>query len=292
MKKFLVVPVLLICAGALYAGGQNSTEAIIKTILEGGAAESKQPPAEKKPGMDKNAAVTPDKPLQAVKKEKPAETPQVPPPDEALLKTGIQLFNADMQAAALAKFGELKTKYPQSPFRDSAAVWTGTIYFNENKLQDALREFSSVPEGSGEYPSSLYHMAMTNQKAGNLPGAIEYYYRVSSMFPDNDLADDSLLSLGYIYLNQKKGGQALETAVKIIRYYPDRDSVDDAYYLIGKVYEKDPTLKDFETARKIYKVFLRKSDEEKIPVFMNSPLKKRVERDLRYIEATYFKMEN
>ncbi len=287
MKK--TTALLLACAFALLwaapgAAAGEQTEAIIKSIIEGKsavapAAEKKAPPTEKK-----------DPVTATVKKEK-SESPQAAPPDELLLKTGIQLYGAGMTEAALARFRELKTKYPQSQFKDSASVWSGRIYYNANKLPEAVKEFTSVGEESGEYPAAVYHLAETHYRAGNTAAAIEYFYKVASQFPEHERADDAQLFCATIFLNEMKGAQALDAAVKIIRFYPDRETVDDAYYLIGKVYERDPTLRDMEIARRVYKSFLKKANEEKAAPFANSPLKIRVERDLRSIEATYFKME-
>ena len=287
MKK--TTALLLACAFALLwaapgAAAGEQTEAIIKSIIEGKSAEA--PAAEKKaPPTEKKAPVN-----ATVKKEK-SESPQAPPPDELLLKTGIQLYGAGMTEAALARFRELKTKYPQSQFKDSASVWSGRIYYNANKLPEAVKEFTSVGEESGEYPAAVYHLAETHYRAGNTAAAIEHFYKVASQFPEHERADDAQLFCATIFLNEMKGAQALDAAVKIIRFYPDRETVDDAYYLIGKVYERDPTLRDMEIARRVYKSFLKKANEEKTAPFANSPLKVRVERDLRAIEATYFKME-
>ncbi len=288
MKHLTLVPaVILLSCACLMAQGPQQTEAIIRSILEG------EIPAGKKETAPKATVPAAQKPVQAPQKgEKPDRGTQAPGPDEVLLKTGIQLYNATMNQAALAKFNELKSKYPESPFRDSAAIWAGKIHFGANRPAEAVREYASIAEDSGEYPMALYSIGEAHYKSGNLPGAIESFYRVSSQFPDHERSDDALLFLGNIYLNGGKGTQALETTINIIRYYPDRETVDDAYYLMAKVFEKDRTLRDMETARRVYRAFLKRAADEGSPHFRNSPLKARVERDLRYIESTYFKMGN
>jgi TolA-binding protein len=288
MKSIIaaVITLALIAAPAALCA-DDRTEEIIKTLLDEGTPQT---PANR--DAVKDATPPREKTATPVKKEKPIGKPQAPPPDEVLLKTGIQLYNTGLMDAALVKFTELKTKYPQSPFRDSAAIWSGKIHFSENRPAEAIREFSSIGEDSGEYPVALYCTGEALYKQGMLPGAIESFFKTASQYPEHERADDALLFLGNIYLNAKKGNQAIDNALKIIKYYPERETVDDAYYLLAKVFEKDDTLRDFETARKIYRIFLRKADEEKLPPFYGSPLRARVERDLHYIEKTYFKMEN
>ncbi|HSV95771.1 MAG TPA: tetratricopeptide repeat protein [Spirochaetota bacterium] len=286
MKRLPLIPVIILLSFTyLMARDTQQTEAIIRSILEGEA------PAEKKPAAPKTPVPAEKKPGEPVQKdEKPGKG--APGPDEVLLKTGIQLYNATMNQAALAKFNELKSKYPESPFRDSASIWAGKIHFSANRPAEAVREYASIAEDSGEYPMALYSTGEAHYMGGNIPGAIESFFRVSSQFPDHERSDDALLFLGNIYLNGGKGTQALETAINIIRYYPDRETVDDAYYLMAKVFEKDRTLKDMETARRVYRAFLKRANDEGSPHFRNSPLKARVERDLRYIESTYFKTGN
>lgn len=291
MKKtalaFCAIPLLYVC---LFAQTPQQTDAIIKSIIEGGS-KTDQPAAEngKTPNIKDDAAV-PGKPAKT-EKQKPQQMPQAPQPDELLLKTGIQLFTAGLPEAALVKFNELKSKYPESPFRDSAAVWTGKIYVNSGKTGDAIHEFASIREESGEYPSALYFAGEAQYKSGNTAAAIENFFKMSSQFPEHEKADDALIFLGNIFLNERRGSQALDMCIRVINYYSDRETVDDAYFLMGRVYEKDPVLKDLETARKIFRVFMKKADEENHPAFQNSPLKKRVEKELRAIDATYFKME-
>lgn len=284
--------ILLLCS-YISAYGAGNTEAIIKSIIEGNNPEAKAPVVENDkatngknlPGKEQTKPLT-------EKKEKAETAPKAGSADEVLLKTGIRLYDANLTNAALAKFNELRTRFPQSPFRDQAGIFIGKIYFEQNKLEEAQREFSLIKEDSGEYPAALYSIGETHYKSGNMSGAIESFYKVTSQFPEHERADKALLFLGKIYLNEKRGNEALDAVVKIIRYYPGRETIDDAYYLLGKIYEKDPTLKDIEIARKIYRLFLKKANEEKLPRFKDSPLIKRVEKDLLYIESTYFKMEN
>lgn len=215
--------------------------------------------------------------------------PRVTNDEQILLKTGIEFFNNSLYDHSLKKFQDLSTKYPQGTFKDSARFWMGKVYLKQYKYDDAIREFSSVTAESGDFPASLYYTGESYLMKGNQISAIEFYQRVQAQFPANELADKALLNVGRLYLGQQKGSQALDSAVKIIKYYKDRDTVDDAYYLMGKVYEKDPRLKDIETARKIYRQFIKKGESD--PRFGSSPLKKRVQEDLQRIDKMYFRLE-
>lgn len=243
--------------------------------------ESKEQPLPVE-GEQKPAPPSPD----GASKEGP---PKVSGEEEVLLKTGIDFYNNGLYDPALRNFQEMVTRFPQGAFRESARFWMGRIHMKAYRYDDAIREFSAVTPESGDYPASLYHVAESYQMKGDRVASIENYQRVYARFPDHELADRALLAMGKLYLAGRNGAQALDSAVKLIRNYKDRDTVDDAYYLIGKVYEGDPLFKDIETARRVYRRFLEKGKADRR--FGASPLKKRVEDDLRRIEKVYFKME-
>ena len=211
-----------------------------------------------------------------------------PSPDEALLKNGIQLFEASLYESSKKSFDELIAKYPDSPFRDNASVWLAKISLKLNKLKEADDILDSIGQESGEYPSALFLQADIRMRQGNSAGTIEYFFRVNSLFPDHELADDTLISIGNLYLKDNKGSQALESAIRIIKNYKDRETVDDAYFLIAQIFEKDALLKDFSIARKIYQIFLKKAGTDNVAAFRNSPLIEKVELNLKNIEAKYY----
>lgn len=307
--------ILLVLLCAIPAAGKGSpvsiaakdfsqTEDVINNILK---EEPKEKPADAKKAEagepsdagKKEAAtpaeekkVLPDAGQQKEKKGAAAKeqtAPRITTEEQALYKTGVDFYNTGLYDHSLKKFQDLSTKFPQGTYKDSTRFWMGRIYIKQYKYDDAIREFSAVTAESGDYPASLYYTGEGLLMKGNQISAIEYFLRVQAQFPAHELADKALLSAGRLYLSQQKGGQALDSAVKIIKYYKDRDTVDDAYYLMGKVYEKDPKLKDIETARTVYRQFLKKGDSD--PRFGKSPLRKRVQEDLQRIDTMYFKME-
>jgi TolA-binding protein len=272
-----------------FAKDPTQTEAIIKDILGDGSSqknESVRPASE--PDAD-NTAVPKKKDL--VKDQRKDQTkPVISTEEEAMLKTGTQFYNNGIYVNALKVFGDFLGKYPQGVLRDSARVWSGKTFLRLYKYEDALKEFSQIPAESGEYPAALYYSGECNMIKGESMAALEFYQQLFSRFPVHELADDSLLAAAKIYLSIKKGGQALDSIVNMIKYFKDRETIDDAYFILAKTFETDPTLKDFETARRIYRLFIKKaeSNEEQ---FARSPLLSRVKRDLDRLQRIHFKME-
>jgi TolA-binding protein len=292
------------CGAMLFAKDAPKTEEIINNILNKSSddkpAEAKQTEPTDAAGLNKKESApqagekktTPGAIPAGNKKDAPAKqesAPRVTNEEQVLFKTGVDFYNNGMYEPSLKMFRDLGVKFPQGMLKDSAHFWMGKVYLKEYRYDDAIKELSSVSAESGDYPASIYYTGESYQMKGDQVTSIEYYQRVQAQFPAHELADKALLNIGWLYLNQQKGTQALDSAVKILKYYKDRGTVGDAYYLMGKVYERDPRLKDIETARKIYRLFLKKcaTDER----FGESPLKKRVQEDLQRLDTLYFNME-
>ncbi|MBN1531847.1 MAG: hypothetical protein JXA20_04230 [Spirochaetes bacterium] len=294
----------------LHSRDFKETEQIINTILSEGNGDSrkdgaqktdtprnedapqKEPLPQKEQVQEMESGIPGETETQAKdkKEKKQKETLGMSQSDEILLKTGIQFYSSGLYPFSLKQFSELISKYPQSQFRDSAAMYSGKIYFKQHQYDKALEQYATVQDKSGEYPNALFYTAETHSVMGDPLQSIEFYTKVSSLFPDHELADDALLKVGRLYLNQQKGLQALDTTLTLIKYYSARETVDDAYYLLGNIFMKDPALKDFEKARSIYKSFMKKAAGGE-PHFSKSPLRFRVQSELSRIEKSYYKLE-
>ena len=121
-----------------------------------------------------------------------------------------------------------------------------------------MKEFSQIQPASGEYIHALYQTAESYMLKREYVAAIDYYSRTYQQNPTGELADKALLNMARLYLNIQKGTQALDALITLIKQFRERETVCEAYYTLAKIYEKDPLLKDFETARAIYKIFLKK----------------------------------
>jgi len=213
-----------------------------------------------------------------------------PGADAVMLKTGIEFFNSGHLASSLKSFDDLLSKYPQSPYADSSRIWKGKIFIKQYQYDKAIQEFSTIKDDSGEYPAALFNTAECLMAKGQLEPALENYQKISLLFPEHELADNALLQTGRLFMSAKNGNQAMSALIRIIQEYRDRETIDDAYYFLAKLYEGDPVLRDVETARKLYKLFLVKCDRGE-EHFKNSPLKERVQNDLKHLEKVYFKLE-
>ncbi|HPS58987.1 MAG TPA: tetratricopeptide repeat protein [Spirochaetota bacterium] len=291
MKRSLLTLLIIISSLSVQSKDFNKTEEMIDTILSeesGSAVKQEKEQTEQQAGDE--AAVTVEDETGAKDDAASSGKNTMSGKDESIYKTAIQLYNTGYYDHSLAKFNEIISNHGDSKFLDNAHVWAGRIYIKKYKYDDAIKEFDSVRDISGEYPASLFYKAEAYRFKGDNISSIEFYQKYASEYPGNPLAPYSILNAGKLYLSNKQGTQSLEAAIKLIKNYPDSDTIDDAYYLIAKIYEKDPVLKDVESARKYYKIFLKKAaNNEKY--FSDSPLLPAVKRDMEHLEKTHFKME-
>ena len=290
MKKIILI--LLLISSIAYSKDYQKTKEIINSILaeesdEAGANKTIEQPIEK--AEDDTSKDNKEK--SKANQDTPKKNTAMSGKDEVLLKTGIQFYESGLFDHSLTRFEDLIKNYPSSPFVNNARMWAGRIYLKKYKYDEAIKQFDEIKEQSGEYPASLYYKAEVYKYKNDIISSIDYYQKLSSSYPEHELADNAIINSGKLYLNSGKGYPALESAIRIIRYYKDRDTIDDAYYLIAKVYEKDPALKDMEISRKLYKIFIKKAAQNQ-KHFSDSPLLETVKKDLQFIEKTYFKFEN
>ncbi len=295
MKKFLTFILIVAGTGIIYAKDYHKTREMIDTILteESDAAEAELKEKEKQQ-LQQEGDKTGENTENGQEKKDDAGTMndknKMSGKDASVYKSALQLYENGFYDAALVKFNDIIKNYPDSKFIDFSRICAGRIYIKQYKYDEAIKEFDSIKETSGEYPSSLYYKAEAFRYKGDKVSSIEFYQKFASEYPQDKLAPNSILNAGKLYMNNKQGAQALEAAIKLIKEYPDRDTIDDAYYLIAKIYEKDPALKDVETARKYYKLFLKKAaNNEKY--FFDSPLLPAIKRDLEHLEKTHFRSE-
>ncbi|MBN2403634.1 MAG: tetratricopeptide repeat protein [Spirochaetes bacterium] len=284
MKKIFAITILVLSAIQSGAMESRELEEIIRNIVDSNVYldMTKSTPSAQI-GSDLSAGI------EAAEKGKDTKNIfSFPSADEALLKSGIQLFEASLYTNSRQKLEELKSKYPDSPYRDIASIWLSRIFIELNNLNEAIDMLKSVSQESGEYPSALFITGEIYLKKGDDLRAIEYFYNVASLFHEHELADDSLVAISKLYIKNNKGNQALEAVIKLIKNYEKRETIDDAYFLMAQVFEKDAMLKDFGIAQKIYKIFIKKSEVEKAPFFYNSPLLSRAKKNLYTIESTYY----
>jgi len=259
----------------------KETEDIIKSILQ-------QSPSKEKKSSPSPSEKTSDDTASSDRED--ATKGSSVSVDEVMLKNGIDLFNSGLFEHSRKAFDDLISKSPSSPFVDTARIWRSRIVLKKNNYRNVLKDLEQIKDTSGEYPAAQFLAARCQLALGKKIEALKTYRAIAFRFPGHELADNALLQTGRLYLATGRGDRAIEAFIKMVKSYRERETIDDAFFYLGQTFEKDPEMRDIETARKIYRIFLDKSEKGELH-FKNSPLKARVRNDLRHLERIHFRME-
>lgn len=126
-------------------------------------------------------------------------------PDYALFQKAISLGVTGKQQAKIDQLKVLIERYPLSPYVDDAWYEMGRSYVMENQLTEAVRCFKTVRDNfprSQFAKKSMLQLGLVNYNIGDLNESMVYYKRVVNEFPGTPEAEDALLGIRNIYLDQ------------------------------------------------------------------------------------------
>lgn len=280
----LIFLIVVFCCGKIEARDINRAEQIINSIL----SEDTSPDTEK----DKSpySGPQPEKNRIETDGEEPPAGFARTPEEIRLLKDATDLYNSGLLEEALLTAGKIIDEHPRSGITDSAGIMAGKIHIERMEYDEALAKLNRIPERSGEYSAALFYSARATALKGDKIASISLYRKAASVNPGGEKAPGAILQAAKLQMETGQGEAAVETTVRLIRNYTDRETVDDAYFLLAKIYETDKQVRDLETARSLYRLFIRKVEAGE-PYFKDSPLKGRAEDNLRHIEKHHFRLD-
>lgn len=135
--------------------------------------------------------------------------------DESNIDTYLTLSDVWRDLGDYAR--AVRTLHESIPFSDkserlSALYRIGYIYMEQNNYHTASTYFKHVVTDDPSDAESWYHLGLCNQHLGNLDDAIECYYRVIDLYPDNDQPWLTLIDLYIEKENYPKAVALLESA--------------------------------------------------------------------------------
>lgn len=108
------------------------------------------------------------------------------------------------------------------------------------------------PQIPDEDEEEIFQKAQTLFGEGKYQETVEKYKKLINEYPDSNLIDDALFSLGFCYKNLNDSGQALVSFERVIFDYPDSKHVPTALFEAANIYlEKNNSEKAQEYLTKI-----------------------------------------
>ncbi len=167
--------------------------------------------------------------------------PNSPNRPDALLRSGVALFNLGRRGDAAVMLEKMVRDYPADIRTSEALYWAGKSY---SKLGDGERAIKTLAKLLDRFPDSeyaddaLFLTANIYREAGDMKKALQYYGRLAQDYPESKYADSALWWRAWSYYtagDYKRTEQALQD---LINRYPRSFLVNQARYWQGRAMEK------------------------------------------------------
>ncbi len=157
-------------------------------------------------------------------------------------------------STALAQYQKVYKRYSNSIFAPEAYYQIGKIREQKHQYKAAFKAFDTIINKYPQYPgftkvlheqfelASLLKSGSRPYYFGVIPGfkdrnaAIEFYEKIITKAPYNELAPLALLNIAELSLRDKKHVDAIEALDRLIDNYPDSEYTPTAYLKIAKIY--------------------------------------------------------
>jgi tetratricopeptide (TPR) repeat protein len=184
----------------------------------------------------------------------------------------VYVLNNDPWEASLV-LGQVEKALPNDPLAQEAKFKNAKLSFYNGNFKWAKAQLDVLKASTSQLIANdaldLSLLIQDNTQKDTLGTALKIYARaeflraqnhytkaivvldsVAMMFPDNELADDILLSKARIYAAQSQTNEAALAYETIINQYAQSIWADDALYSLGMIYEN--TLEDKDKAMSYY----------------------------------------
>ncbi len=122
---------------------------------------------------------------------KPAPPPARPASAKSLYDLAHKLRKKGSLKAALARFEEVRKKYPKSRLAASAQYWIGNIYYSQKRFEEAILAFNQVIKRypkSGKAPAALLKQGLAFRALGDKRTAKIVLRRLVKSYPRSSQA--------------------------------------------------------------------------------------------------------
>ena len=143
---------------------------------------------------------------------------------------GLLLSNSGKPNEAIRCFAKA---LEANPSLYTAHFNMGQAFRELNKTSDAAKQFKLALQINPSYVAAHNYLGTTLFKTGELAEAALHFSEALKLNPDSDYARDSLLTIAFVYANQKKYDKSIDVFKKILAAQPQEGVY---YYNIGCLY--------------------------------------------------------
>ncbi len=151
-------------------------------------------------------------------------------PDDFAL-AGVK--NLDLLDIGKENFGKSVPQLSDAEHYRRALIYQFNRNFSLARLH--FQAIAENPEKSGFLANSLYQIGRGFSQDGNFSKAADWFERVQTEFPNDDIARDALSQTASTYARLNKPNEAISRYQKVIEKYPDSNNPERAYLNIVDV---------------------------------------------------------
>jgi TolA-binding protein len=177
---------------------------------------------------------------------------------------GQALYRGGRAEEAIARFHELRDKFPQSDFAPRAYYLIGWIYFQRNEYARAIEQYRNtitLYPGGQIAPVAYYSIGDAYYNLGRYDSAIVNYERLLNLFPRSPHVFDALNGIQYSYIAMDQPERAIEKLDRFLSDNPSAEFADQLSYKRGEIYYSSRL---YEKAKTSYKSFLNNYRNSKL----------------------------
>ncbi|MEK9149102.1 MAG: tetratricopeptide repeat protein, partial [Candidatus Desantisbacteria bacterium] len=201
---------------------------------------------------------------------------------------------------ALNELGQILTEEPETKIKDKILFTMAQILFKMEKYAEAVSTLKTLltetPKSSLIYEANLIIAdSLFSQK--NFLDARLQYLKVLHRLSNEEILDDpypelpptlrkkeellaeTQLGIGNTYKRLEEYQKAIVEYQKVLDLYPRTASADDACFYLADIYDREPLIRDFEKAVKIYRLLME--------VYPDSIWFDRAKERKKYLEENY-----
>ncbi|MBU1262118.1 tetratricopeptide repeat protein [bacterium] len=183
---------------------------------------------------------------------------------------------------ALNELGQILTEEPETKIKDKILFTMAQILFKMEKYAEAISTLKTLltetPKSSLIYEVNLIIADSLFSQNNFLDSRLQYLkvlHRLSNeeiledSYPElppisrkkDELLSEAQLGVGNTYKRLEEYQKAIVEYQKVLDIYPMAGSADDACFYLADLYDREPLIRDFEKAVKIYKLLMERYPE-------------------------------
>lgn len=160
--------------------------------------------------------------------------------DDSIYRIGCVYRAAGQREEAAASFLQLTEKYPKSEFAADALFFAALSYSasEDERALGLWKRFVKEHSGDSKIPVATYHIAVEENRRGNVTEALDAFILIYSAYPQSEFAGEACIWAGNLLMVKGELVEAEKTLRKALTYKLSIDLEQKAKYTLAMILQK------------------------------------------------------